>query len=209
MKKLFTLFILLLLAGCTAPQIDLEEVTDESAVEELPDILTNEEEEEITENTAPYYNFTEGQTQEILGHEITVIKINPNPILDIIVDGKENTLKETKNEELIEDLKIQMYYIHDIYLQEKYVTLKVEKLELEDNEYILRKDEKITIGDKDIVLEQSKTNGYIQISVYNKGTVIGDTQDIKRGSSLEINGVTITNIKNYYKVEQYVRVIIE
>ncbi len=205
MKKIFAIFLLIILAGCTAPQVNLEEVTDESLVDEDSD-TTNKEE---TSETAPFYNLTEGQTIEVLGHEISLTKIYPNPEVDIIIDNQETKLKETKNEEIIDDLKIMIYLIHDVYLQEKYVTLKIEKLELGENEYILQKGERITIGNQDVVLESSQTDGYIQVSVFNKGTIIGETEEIKRGASLEIEGLTITNLKNYYKVEQYAWVTIE
>ena len=206
MKQILPILFILFLLGCSTPQIELQEVTNKSIVEDIPQTI---EQEEPEIDTFPYYNFSEGETKEILDHKISLIKMYTNSIVDITVDGKENTLQETKNEEIIDNLRIQIYLIHDEYLQEKYATFKIEELILNDNEYILRKGEKITLDEKEIILEESKTNGYIQISVYNKGTVIGETQNIKRGESVEINGITITNLKNYYKVEQYAWLIIE
>ena len=203
MKTIILLVIIVLLAGCTAPQVELEEVT-ESDTEEVSDLITEED-----LDTSPYYNLSEGETIVVLGHEISLTKIYPNPEVDIIVDNKETKIKETKNEEIIDDLRMMIYFIHDEYLQEKYVTLKIENLELGENEYILHKGERLTLGSQDIVLESSKTDGYIQVSVFNKGTIIGETKEIKREETLEVNGISITNLKNYYKVEQYAWLIIE
>lgn len=211
MKKYIALLILVLLAGCTAPQVELEEVVNESIIEELPEVIIEEEPIiiEEQEQTGPYYDFYEGDTIEILGHSITLDKIHLNPEISLTVDSTETSIKETKSEEIIENLRILIQEIHDVYQQEKYVTLKVEELNLGENEYIIRKGEKIIIGDKELILEESRTNGYIQVSVYNKGSVMGETESVKRGESLSIYGVTVTNLKNYYKVDQYAWIIAE
>ncbi len=205
MKKLISLLILVFLVGCTAPQIELEEVTNESIITEIPVVV----EEPVTIETDQYYNFYEGDTQEILGHSITLNTIHINPQIDLTVDYTEASIIETKNEEIIEGLKISIQKINDVYRQEKYVTLKIEELNLGKKEYIINKGESITVGNREIVLEDSKVSGYIQVSVYNKGTLIGDTENIKRGESILINELTITNLKNYYKVNQYAWIIVE
>ncbi|MDP3727844.1 MAG: hypothetical protein Q8R18_00150 [bacterium] len=205
MKTLIAIFLLLFVVACSAPKIELEEVTNDSIIGELPEII-----EVVTEETsAPYYDFYEGDTREILGHSITLEKIYLNPQVDITVDNTEAGVKETKSEEIIEDLKITIWKINNNYQEEKYVTFKIEALELGENEYIIQQNEKRTIGSKDIFLEESRTNGYIQVSVYNKGTLIGETKNVKSGESLEVYGVTVTNLKNYYKVEQYAWLMIE
>jgi len=210
MKKLMSLLILVFLVGCTAPQVELEEVIDESIIEELPEVVVEEEPIIIEiEETSPYYDFYEGDTQEILGHSITLNKIHLNPEITLTVESTETSIKETKNEEIIEGLKILIQEIHDEYQQDKYVTLKIEELVLGENEYIAVKGERINIGDKDLILEESRTNGYIYVSVYNKGTLIGETESLKRGESSSIYGLTVTNLKNYYKTKQYAWVIVE
>src|SRR3989338_8896520 len=184
MKKVIAILLLLFLVGCSAPKVELEAVTNDSIIEELPEVIETEE------ISAPYYDFYEGDTKEILGKSITLEKIYLNPQIDITVGDTETGIKEN-------------------YQEEKYVTLKIEKLELGENEYIIQKNEKRTIGTKDILLEESRTNGYIQVTVFNKGTSIGDTESVKHGESVEINEVTVTNLKNYYKIEQYAWVTIE
>ncbi|HIJ05159.1 MAG TPA: hypothetical protein HA370_03545 [Nanoarchaeota archaeon] len=203
MKKVIAILLLLFLVGCSAPKVELEAVTNDSIIEELPEVIETEE------ISAPYYDFYEGDTKEILGKSITLEKIYLNPQIDITVGDTETGIKETKTEEIIEDVKIMIWEIQDNYQEEKYVTLKIEKLELGENEYIIQKNEKRTIGTKDILLEESRTNGYIQVTVFNKGTSIGDTESVKHGESVEINEVTVTNLKNYYKIEQYAWVTIE
>ena len=152
MKKLIALLFVVFLVGCTAPQVELEEVTNDSIIEELPEVIVEEEPVIVEEaETGPYYTFYEGDNKEILGHSITLTKIHLNPEITLTIDGTETSLKETKNEEIIDDMKILIQEIHDVYLEEKYITLKVEELVLGENEYILRKNERITIGDKDLV----------------------------------------------------------
>ena len=200
MKRILSLFILLLLAGCTAPQIELQEVTNESVVEELPAIT----DEEITLDTAPYYNFSEGESQEILGHEVTLTKIHINPEVDLLIDGEEGSLIETKNEEIFDDLRVSINYIYDVYQQEKYVTLKIEPLILEENQYIIRKAESITVGTKEVTLDESRADGSIRVTIHDKGTKVGvDEERIIRGETKEIYGLSLTNNKNYYKINQY------
>ena len=203
MKKLFLPLLLVLLTSCTAPQVELKEITNESIVKELPIITIAEE------NTSPYYNFTEGETKEILERSITVLKIYPEPEIDILVDNAQTTIKETKNEEIIKDLKISINQIYNENAQTKSLTLKIEPLELGENEYIIRKSEKNTVNNKDIILEESRSDKTITITVYDEGTIVGDTDKIKRGETKTIYGITITNLKNYYKSTQYAWVIIK
>jgi hypothetical protein len=39
--------------------------------------------------------------------------------------------------------------------------------------------------------------------VYDRNNMKGEEETLAKGESLEINGLTITNLKNYYKVNQY------
>jgi len=199
MKWLFAVLILLLLAGCQAPAIDLEPVTEEQEIEET----LEETIEEV--DTAPYYNFTEGDPQEILGRTITVNKIDEAPLVDLSVGAAELSFKETKSEEIIGGLRIfiQVLNYDAGNVAENYVTLKIEELVLGEGEYILKKGERQTIGNRDIQLKESRMDGTIEVYVYDSGAYTGEDGRIQRGETVELNGVLIKNLKNYYKVSQY------
>ena len=205
MKKLFVIFLLLLLAGCTAPKVELQEITNESIITEIPEV-------NIEQDTAPYYNFTEGETKTLLGSTITVIDIESGPKVDLIVDGEEVTIKDTKSEELSGDLSIFIQNIIYSYDEQnklqKAVTLRVEQFDLAANEYLIQKGVRTNVGEKDIVLESSRSDS-IEITVYDKGRNSGDFEEVKHGESLYIYGITVTNEKNYYKTSQYAIISVE
>ncbi len=212
MKKLFTLFLLLLLAGCSAPQVELQEVTNQSIITEIPDVVELPE-PDLLLDIGPYYDFSEGESKKILGSTITLVQVNQGPEVELTIDGEDTSIEDTKSEEIIGDLVISVdsvtYSYDEENIQVRSATLKVESLDLGDNEYILRKQERITVGVKDILLEESRGDGSIDVIVYDTGRNSGEDARIKRGESLYIYGVTITNLKNYYKTEQYAWVLIE
>jgi len=210
--KLFVFITLLsLLVSCTSEPATLTELTGSTVIEEA--VL--EEEEALSEEpqtaTVQYYDFTEGETREVFGHTITVTTISTSAMIDILVDNDATSIKETKSEEIVGRLKISIEAFDYGYAPkgETFVTMKFEELELEDNELIIEKGVRQTVGNKDILLESSRTDGAIYVSVYGKGTTIGDTQKIHTGETVEVYGLKITNIKNYYKVRQYAWVLVE
>lgn len=208
MKKAFILFVVLLLAGCTAPKVELQEVTNDSVVVDLPEIT-----EPTIQDIPPNYNFTEGESKEILGFTVKVVSIKQGPEVDLLIDGQEITVKDTKSEELSNGLSIWIQEVIYSYNEQnklqKAVILKIEQYELGVNEYIITQDQRLTVRDKDIILEKSRSDGSIDVTVDDKGRNSGETEKIAHGESLEIYGVTITNIKNYYKSTQYALVSVE
>lgn len=208
MKKLFAIFLLLLLAGCTGPKVELQEVTNESIITEIPEIVVGEE-----QDTAPYYNLTEGETKEILGSTITLTDIQSGPRIDMVVDGKELSIENTKSEELSGDLSILIqnviYFYDEQHKQQRRVILKIEQFQLAENEYILQRGQRTSIGNKDIILEESKADGSIKVTVNDKGRNTGESETIKHSETVYIYGMTITNVKNYYKTNQYTLISVE
>jgi len=67
----------------------------------------------------------------------------------------------------------------------------------------LTQNQKISIEDKDVILTESKSSGNIYVTVYDKGTIKGDEAIIASGETVEVYGLTITNIENYYRNSQY------
>src|SRR3989338_3086812 len=100
MKKVFSIFLLILLAGCSGPQIELQEVTNESIITDIPEIIEVTE-ETVEEDIAPYYTFSEEESKEVLGSTVTMVKISQGPEIEIKVDDKETIIKDTKSEEIV------------------------------------------------------------------------------------------------------------
>jgi hypothetical protein len=199
MKNIIIALLLLLLAGCTTETVVLEEVESTPitamTVAELP--------VEVEEDIAPYYDFDEGETKIILGHEITLTDISLEPKVLVEVDNIEGRLIETKNEEIINTMKISIERLDKTDINNPKATLKIEELDLQTNQYIIQRNVRVQIEDKDVVLTDSKSSGHISVMVYDRNNMKGEEETLAKGESLEINGLTITNLKNYYKVNQY------
>ena len=195
MKKIILALILLLITGCSTETVILEEISD--------NLITGEVVAEFIEDTALDYDFIEGETKIILGKTITVSDIQQKPEATLLVDGVSGKLLETKNQEIINYMKISINKVDLSDINNKKVTLKIEELNLENNEYIITQNQKINVENKDIILTESKSSGKIYITVYDKGTIKGDETIIASGETVEIYGLTITNIENYYRNSQY------
>jgi hypothetical protein len=198
MKNTIIALLLLLLAGCTTETVVLEEVESTSIT-----ALTVAELPVEVEDIAPYYDFDEGETKIILGHEITLIDISLEPKVLVEVDNIKGKLIETKNEEIINTMKISIERLDKTDINNPKATLKIEELDLEANQYIIQRNVRVQIEDKDVVLIDSKSSGHISVMVYDRNDMKSEEETLAKGESLEINSLTITNLKNYYKVNQY------
>ena len=195
MKKIILALILLLITGCSTETVILEEISD--------NLITGGVVAEFIEDTALDYDFIEGETKIILGKTITVSDIQQKPEVTLLVDGVSGKLLETKNQEIINYMKISINKVDLSDINNKKVTLKIEELNLENNEYIITQNQKISIEDKDVILTEGKSSGKIYVTVYDKGTIKGDEAIIASGETVEVYGLIITNIENYYRNNQY------
>lgn len=198
MKKIILALMLLLIAGCTTETAVLEEIQESPIT-----AMTVAEIPVLEEDTSPYYTFTEGETKIIDDHKITLTEITLEPKVFVEVDGIEGSLVETKNEEIINEVKIYIDKIDRTDINNPIITLKIEELNLEDNQYILIKNTRVRIENKDVILLNSKSSGHISIMVYDKNDIKGEDGTLAKGETLELNSLSITNLKNYYKVSQY------
>ena len=205
MKNLIITLLLLLIAGCSTETNVLEEISSNP----ITSMTIAEPQEPKEEDTSPYYEFTEDETQIILGHKITILEIEQEPKITIRIDDISGNILETKNEELINGLKISINKLDFSDIKNLKVTLKIEEFELEDNQYIITKNIKTTIENKDVVLTDSKSTGHINVIVYDKDDLKSEDSSIASGESVELNGLLITNLDNYYKVTQYALVMIQ
>lgn len=199
MKKLILLLILLLIiTSCSPAATQLEEINE-----------TEEVTEETIETPEPYYNFSERESQEILSKTITLNKIYTTAQIDLTVDNTETTIKNTGVEEIIENLKITMISTNHGF-KESYVIIKIEPLKLDDKQYLLKQNEIERINGKYIKLDESKSNGNIELTIYNSASSSsGSSITLKHDQTEELNGLTFTNVKNYYTVKQYAIIKIE
>jgi hypothetical protein len=169
----------------------------EDTVEETPIV------EEI--NNGPF-KIKKGETIDVLGKSLTVDDIIQPNYLYITIDGEEGELQGTQNEEIINELRITVtdFDFKRTDRVNDYVTLDIEELELGINQYLMEKQDRITIGNKDIVFEESKKTGHISVSVFDTGTIKGYSDEIiKSGATETINGLKITNLENYYTTKYY------
>ena len=180
MKNIIIVLLLLLLAGCTTETVVLEEVESTPitamTVAELP--------VEVEEDIAPYYDFYEGETKIILGHEITLTDISLEPEVLVEVDNIEGRLIETKNEEIINTMKISIERLDKKDINNPKATLKIEELNLEANQYIIPKNVRVQIEDRDVVLTDSKSSGHISVMVYDRNDMKGEEETLAKGESL-------------------------
>ena len=194
--------LFLLLAGCSTETIILEEISN-------VDITGMTVAEPTEEDTVPYYDFTEGETKTILGRSITISDIQQTPEVILLVDEVSGKLLETKKEEIVNYLRISINKIDLTDINNQKVTLKIEDIHIENNQYILTKNTKTTIRNKDVFLTESRSSGNIEVTIYDKGTTKGDETRIASGETVEIYGLTITNIENYYRISQYALVSVQ
>lgn len=194
--------LFLILAGCNSETIILEEISN-------IDITGMTVAEPTEEDTAPYYDFTEGETKTILGRDITISDIQQTPEIYLLVDGVSGKLLETKKEEIVNYLRISINKIDLTDINNKKVTLKIEDINIENNQYVLIKNTKTTIENRDIILTESRSNGNIEVTVYETNTNKGDDAQIASGETVEIYGLTITNIENYYRISQYALISVQ
>jgi len=202
MKKMILALLFLILAGCNSETIILEEISN-------IDITGMTVAEPTEEDTAPYYDFTEGETKTILGRDITISDIQQTPEIYLLVDGVSGKLLETKKEEIVNYLRISINKIDLTDINNKKVTLKIEDINIENNQYVLIKNTKTTIENRDIILTESRSNGNIEVTVYETNTNKGDDAQIASGETVEIYGLTITNIENYYRISQYALISVQ
>lgn len=199
MKKIIIILLLLLIAGCTTKTIVLEEVQTNP----ITAMTVAEPSVEAKKDTAPYYEFAEDETKIILGHEITLTDVALEPEVLVEIDNIEGKLIETKNEEIINGIRIYIERLNRSDINNPKATLMIEELKLTDNQYIIPKYVRVEIENKDVVLIDSKNTKHIYVSVFNMNDMQSEDGYIAQGETVELNGLLITNLKNYYKVNQY------
>ncbi|MFH1972376.1 MAG: hypothetical protein ABIJ18_02755 [archaeon] len=174
--------------------VDEEPVIEEKLVEELPE---------------GQYLLIYGETITAKGMTIKITDLTSTSQMTMLLNGQEKKLTETKRKEIYNGYYFQMLeYNYKGNTPTSTVLLEITEYVPGENEYLIEKSVKKTIGEVDVILQESKSDGYIKINVCDKGsTIYCETYvSIMKGTSTEVKGYTIKNIENFYKNNQYARV---
>ena len=214
------LLILFLVTSCVTVEVadetpeEVEEETpeEEEEEEELVPSVDEEEipvevEEEIIGDNLPenQYKISLGETAVIDGMLVSINEIGSSAEVILDIDGVESKLKETKSKEIYNDYYFSTQeYNYKGDSVETYVIIEVTPVVLEENQYLLRRSRTQTILEKEITLDDSKSDGYIVVSVCDEGTSFcEDDESIALSVTEEVQGINIKPVEQYYKVYQY------
>ena len=212
-KIIITLLILLLVTSCIIVEVAKEDTPEEETIliepGEIIEEIIEEEIEEVQEFDLSVetneYKINLGSSQTVENMNIEVTGMTSSAELTFNLDGEQKKIRETKTKEIYNNyyFSIQEYYYKGDS-SNSYVVLKIEPINLESNQYLIDKGYTVNVLEKDITLEDSKSDGYIRVSVCNEETLICESfVTINKGESKEILGLTVKNIESYYRIKQY------
>ncbi|MAG78192.1 hypothetical protein CL616_02380 [archaeon] len=212
-KIIITLLILLLVTSCITVEVAKEDTPEEETIliepGEIIEEIIEEEIEEVQEFDLSVetneYKINLGSSQTVENMNIEVTGMTSSAELTFNLDGEQKKIRETKTKEIYNNyyFSIQEYYYKGDS-SNSYVVLKIEPINLESNQYLIDKGYTVNVLEKDITLEDSKSDGYIRVSVCNEETLICESfVTINKGESKEILGLTVKNIESYYRIKQY------
>jgi len=222
-KVIIALILLILISSCINVSVDtpIPDETDEEEVDTTPTddttdttpepipyepTVVEEPEEEKPGDNPPYYVFLEGESKNVLGSNFEVVTISTSPFAETLINGKRYVIKDTKAEEIINDLRISIqeyYFDHEATEMGDYAIFKIEKLVLEENQYLVDKGGLVTVGDRDFKLDDVKSDGWIEYSVYKTGTSDGYQGKASLAKDATTYGVTVQPVKTYWRMYQY------
>lgn len=196
MKKiLITLIILLFVCGCM-------QTTQKSQEPETtgPEVELGEGTHDVDEQGAPQtdtFTISKGNYIMFGDKKVTVKDLNFDNELIININGKELTFYQTKQKEIFQGLVItpQEFHLDKIEGLDTYAVLKIEEFVKEPNQYIIYYNQQIDVpGNGKVILTDVLTDDRSRIAikvVNDQGT---EYAKIKKGETVEILGVKITNI---------------
>jgi len=173
-----------------------KEAVVEEVVEELVEVEAEPVVEEVEEEeTLGEFLVKKGDVITFEGKKITVIDVNNIPQLKVTlsVDDIEREIYGTKNPEIISGLKIQILR----YEQLKTAALiEVKNLDLGEDEYLFGTRNALDLFGKEITLRDVLNDGAIMFDVVD-GNIVDFKLHLDEGESLEVQGITITNLEGY------------
>lgn len=205
--------LMLLTVGCK-PQADtgnglvkMPDVSKEDAqqaIEENAWSVTEPEAEELSNLPAETpasledFKFTQGQSMAYGENKVLVKSIGAGPLVDVVVDGVAGRLIETKSEEVINGLIISIkefkFKLKDS--PENYAVLNIKPLELADDEYLMFKDDQVSVGGKKVRMVEPRADGSVIVEVMPS---FSGNERIIAGSSKIIDNLEISPVKVFTK----------
>jgi|SRR3989344_768302 len=182
---------------CDNDEIENAEETQEEAVEEI----VIEEEPEIAPSklvNSATFDLAEGETATFNNIDIKLITLDLGANLNAVfeVGGKRTTIFSTKTQDIVGDISISIDSITG-YGDDEGILVNVEKFQLEQDNYIVRAGDVLSMGGKKISITQitrdTKTN-VIQISIDKQFK-----ERIVEGATKTYGKVKITNKKVFFK----------
>ena len=135
---------------------------------------------------------------------ITINDMSSSGRLTLEIDGVISKLQDTKKTQIYNDYYFSMLeYNYKGESSASYAVLNITPLELESNQYVMRKDVTITLNDIELTLKESKSDDYIKVLGCQMDVFCQDQTTIQKTETEDILGLQITNRQNYYLFEQY------
>lgn len=185
-----------------------EEIKEEPIVEEKPVIKEEPIVEEIEEETPvgpiEKQGVKEGNVITFENKKIIITNIGffqGRLAVTVDVEGTELEIYDTKNPEIIKDLKIQILKFDQL---KDSITIKIEKFELGIDEYKIGTRTELELFGKQITFRDILDDGAILFDV-QQGDNIDSKLHLDEGESLTVQGITITNIEGFPRLASGVK----
>ncbi|MBI4153795.1 hypothetical protein HY501_00510 [Candidatus Woesearchaeota archaeon] len=201
MKRIFPLLVFaLFIVGCVSQVVDNAQVDvggpilDDSTVD-LEDIV-EEEAETPAEVSSDEFTLKPGETIVVDGVPVNLKSMTPELLAQLNVGGKDIRLLETRGREIESglDMTLAQWVYKGKDNPENYVVLKIVPLVLGEHEYLLEKEEEVTIEGKTVRLLQAKSDGSIYVLVLPS---LVSEQRVPPGETMTIEGIEITPVLTF------------
>ena len=205
------LLILFLVTSCITVEVadETPEEVEEEIVEEEeePEPSVDEEEIPVEDDGLPenQYKITYDGTITVEGMNIGINSMGSSAEVTLNIDGIDSILRETKTKEIYNNYYFSLQeYTYKGSSDESFIIIEVTPFVLEEDQYLIQRSSTLNVLDKDITLDDSKSDGYIVITVCDEGTLFcEEIETILKGDTEEIRGVNIKNVEHFYRVYQY------
>ncbi len=201
MKRIFPLLVFFFFfVGCVSQVVDNAQVDvggpilDDSTVD-LEDIV-EEEAETPAEVSSDEFTLKPGETIVVDGVPVNLKSMTPELLAQLNVGGKDIRLLETRGREIESglDMTLAQWVYKGKDNPENYVVLKIVPLVLGEHEYLLEKEEEVTIEGKTVRLLQAKSDGSIYVLVLPS---LVSEQRVPPGETMTIEGIEITPVLTF------------
>mgnify|MGYP003967121335 FL=1 len=187
--------------------VEEEEEPEPSVDEEEPEPSVDEEEIPVEDDGLPenQYKITYDGTITVEGMNIGINSMGSSAEVTLNIDGIDSILRETKTKEIYNNYYFSLQeYTYKGSSDESFIIIEVTPFVLEEDQYLIQRSSTLNVLDKDITLDDSKSDGYIVITVCDEGTLFcEEIETILKGDTEEIRGVNIKNVEHFYRVYQY------